>query len=143
MIIFAAVMISVISVALNFAYAKPQDDISCPSDVGAGPGNVTCPGDLAYKPFSVEMLKSNMYPAWTVDYTTDEEQSLRTVFAVLFNGCTGIMAGANISGDLQDASVSIPYGTIAASAFTFVVYILLFVLSAASCNRDLLLYDYS
>lgn len=72
-----------------------------------------------------------------------EMQNIRTVFAVLFNGCTGIMAGANMSGDLHDASVAIPYGTMAASGFTFLTYVLLFVMSAGSCDRSLLLYDYS
>ena len=65
------------------------------------------------------------------------------MFAILFNGCTGIMAGANISGDLADASRAIPYGTIAASGFTFVVYVLLFTMTAASCTSALLLNDYS
>jgi len=53
------------------------------------------------------------------------------------------MAGANISGDLADASRAIPYGTMAASGFTFVVYVLLFTMTAASCTSALLLNDYS
>jgi len=143
MLIFAAVMIAVMSVILNFAYAKENDNMGCPQDVLDGPGNVTCPGNLAYTRFSTSTLSGNLDTAWSIDYTTDEMQSLRTVFAVLFNGCTGIMAGANISGDLKDASTAIPYGTMAASCVTFIVYILLFVLSAGSCNRNLLLYNYS
>lgn len=143
LLIFAAVMVSVLSVLLNFTYAKEQHSMGCPRAVEEGPSNMTCPGDLAYTRFSTKTLQENMDPAWSVDYTTGEMQDLRDVFAVLFNGCTGIMAGANMSGDLKDASVSIPYGTIGASAFTFLVYVILFTLSAGSCNRDLLLYDYS
>eukprot|EP00041_Stephanoeca_diplocostata_P004877 m.52630 g.52630 ORF g.52630 m.52630 type:complete len:418 (-) comp15425_c0_seq1:586-1839(-) len=142
LIIWIAVMISVASVLLNFAYAKENDSISCPLE---NHNNESCgvEGALAYTRVSSETLHDNINTHWTEDYTTGSVQSLQVVFAVLFNGCTGIMAGANISGDLKNASVAIPYGTIAASVFTFCIYVVLIVMTAATCTRALLINDYS
>ena len=45
-------------------------------------------------------VKYNIIANYTTDYTTNNMQSFIPVFAILFNGCTGIMAGANMSGFL-------------------------------------------
>ncbi|MCO4745872.1 MAG: Na-K-Cl cotransporter, partial [Proteobacteria bacterium] len=46
------------------------------------------------------------------------------VFAVFFPATTGILAGANMSGDLKDPRRAIPVGTLAAIAVSAVVYFL-------------------
>ena len=57
------------------------------------------------------------------------------VFGVLFSSLTGIMAGANMSGELKKPAKSIPIGTMFAVAFVFIVYFLENILLSASCER--------
>ncbi|MDP8927807.1 MAG: amino acid permease [Actinomycetota bacterium] len=47
------------------------------------------------------------------------------VFAVFFPAGTGIMAGANLSGELEDPRRSVPLGTMAAIAVSLAVYLLM------------------
>lgn len=45
-----------------------------------------------------------------------------TLFGIYFPAMTGIMAGANMSGDLRDPSQSIPRGTFYGIAVTTLIY---------------------
>ncbi|KAK3851518.1 hypothetical protein Pcinc_041839 [Petrolisthes cinctipes] len=81
-----------------------------------------------------ELFSRNMGP----DYRKFEgnTQGFFSVFGVFFTAVTGIVAGANLSGDLKDPAVAIPKGTLAAIATTFVSYIIFPVLIGAAAMRD-------
>lgn len=97
----------------------------------------------SYTGFNSTTMKNNLGPRYSLDYSTNTMMSFATVFAVMFTSCTGIMAGANMSGELKNPSESIPKGTIMAVAYTFTVYVLLYLLLSSTCDRSLLLNDYA
>jgi len=60
------------------------------------------------------------------------------VFAVFFPAATGIMAGANMSGELKDPKRSIPTGTLWAIGVSFVIYMALaFWISRSATETEL------
>ena len=67
-----------------------------------------------------------------------EDASFWQVFAIFFPAVTGIMAGANMSGDLKDPKKSIPLGTMSAILVTMVIYIsLAYVLAKIATPEEL------
>ncbi|KAH9500961.1 hypothetical protein Btru_069330 [Bulinus truncatus] len=66
----------------------------------------------------------------------EKDETFFSVFAVFFPAATGILAGANISGDLKDASKSIPKGTFLAILITTLVYLLIAIFSGACILRN-------
>lgn len=65
-----------------------------------------------------------------------KDESLFSVFSIFFPAATGILAGANISGDLKDPQHSIPLGTLIAIGITTISYLLFAFISGATVLRD-------
>lgn len=65
------------------------------------------------------------------------------VFAVFFPAATGIMAGANMSGELKDPKVSIPVGTLWAIGVSFIIYMALAYWLARTATENELLTNYN
>ncbi|XP_064618818.1 solute carrier family 12 member 3-like [Lineus longissimus] len=63
-------------------------------------------------------------------------ESFFSVFAVFFPAATGILAGANISGDLVDPQKDIPRGTLWAILISTVVYLFMACLAGSCIVRD-------
>lgn len=86
-----------------------------------------------------DLWSKNLYPNYSQDCENPEAKvNFFTVFAVLFSGVTGIMAGANLSGDLKSPGKNIPMGTLSACATTFITFILLSLLTSLTCDLTLL-----
>ena len=65
------------------------------------------------------------------------------VFAVFFPAATGIMAGANMSGELKNPKESIPAGTLWAIGVSFIVYMAVAYWIAGSATTEELLNNYN
>jgi len=81
----------------------------------------------------LDSLRRNFAAGYT------EGESFFTVFALFFPAVTGIMAGANMSGDLKDPGRMIPTGTLAAIAVTGAVYLSIVLFLGGACSRQTLL----
>ncbi|RVE65488.1 hypothetical protein OJAV_G00116990 [Oryzias javanicus] len=64
------------------------------------------------------------------------EETFFSVFAIFFPAATGILAGANISGDLADPQMAIPKGTLLAILITGIVYLGVAVSTGSCILRD-------
>ncbi|KHN71137.1 Solute carrier family 12 member 2 [Toxocara canis] len=80
--------------------------------------------------YSFITMSENMLPAFR------DGETFFSVFAVYFPAATGIMAGANISGDLADPPRAIPKGTLLAIAVTTMIYLLVVFMTGSTCVRD-------
>ena len=85
--------------------------------------------------YSATVFQENLLSQYTFDRQTNKMNSFFSVFAVFFPAVTGIVAGANLSGDLKDPATAIPKGTMLAIFFTMFTYLLYGLLSGGCSIR--------
>ncbi|XP_043681448.1 solute carrier family 12 member 9 [Vespula pensylvanica] len=135
--ILAVVCICLGSVFISFLVGGPME-IPIP-DANTLVQNATEHANGSYTGLLSSTLANNLYSNYSADYTSPGTMTdFASVFGVLFSGVTGIMAGANMSGELKNPGTNIPRGTLSAVLFTFLCYILLSILTAATTSRFLL-----
>ncbi|CAO1323663.1 unnamed protein product [Diamesa serratosioi] len=133
--ILGVVIICLLSTYVSFFTKSPMYDVPIPPENHLYPVNTTA----NYTGISMQTLMENLHPNYGKDYSSGgSEVNFAIVFGVLFSGVTGIMAGANMSGELKNPSKSIPKGTLSAVFFTFICYIVLSGLIAATSPGFLL-----
>ncbi|KAF1658999.1 Solute carrier family 12 member 3, partial [Aptenodytes patagonicus] len=81
--------------------------------------------------YRADIFAQNFVPSWR-----GPEGSFFGLFSIFFPSATGILAGANISGDLKDPAVAIPKGTLMAIFWTTVSYLVLSATIGACVVRD-------
>nr|BAM74642.1 putative Na-K-2Cl cotransporter [Anguilla japonica] len=80
--------------------------------------------------YRVSIIRENFTP----DFRDGE--TFFSVFAIFFPAATGILAGANISGDLKDPQAAIPKGTLLAIFITAATYLAVALCVSATVVRD-------
>ncbi|NXG44811.1 S12A3 protein, partial [Psilopogon haemacephalus] len=81
--------------------------------------------------YRADIFAQNFVPNWR-----GPDGSFFALFSIFFPSATGILAGANISGDLKDPAVAIPKGTLMAIFWTTVSYLVLSATIGACVVRD-------
>ncbi|ETE69997.1 Solute carrier family 12 member 3, partial [Ophiophagus hannah] len=84
-----------------------------------------------YFSYRSDIFLQNLRPEWR-----GESGSFFGMFSIFFPSATGILAGANISGDLKDPAVAIPQGTLMAIFLTTISYLAIAATIGACVIRD-------
>ncbi|XP_030635260.1 solute carrier family 12 member 3-like [Chanos chanos] len=86
---------------------------------------------LGFFSYRSEIFLENLFPDWR-----GPEGSFFQMFAIFFPSAIGILAGANISGDLKDPESAIPKGTLMAIFWTTFSYLVISATVGACVVRD-------
>uniref|UniRef100_W8B4Z9 Bumetanide-sensitive sodium-(Potassium)-chloride cotransporter n=2 Tax=Ceratitis capitata TaxID=7213 RepID=W8B4Z9_CERCA len=84
--------------------------------------------------YNYTIFKQNLFSDYRVENGVHHD--FFSVIAIFFPAATGILAGANISGDLKDPQKSIPKGTLIAILISTATYLFMVLVCAATVARD-------
>ncbi|XP_035736946.1 bumetanide-sensitive sodium-(potassium)-chloride cotransporter-like isoform X3 [Vespa mandarinia] len=84
--------------------------------------------------YNADLFMDNLHSDYR--YSEGVKHDFFSVLAIFFPAATGILAGANISGDLKDPQSAIPKGTLLAILLTTLSYILMAIMVGGSVMRD-------
>ncbi|OZJ05653.1 hypothetical protein BZG36_01518 [Bifiguratus adelaidae] len=122
------VFASTASIFVSFAFQEPFTDIE---------------KNVIYTGWRWETFKENLWPQFQRAPVGGRDDGLsetaRSIFGILFPACNGVLAGAQMSGDLSDPSRSIPKGTLNAVWITLLGYSLIVILMGGSVDRSSML----
>ncbi|KAK7184041.1 hypothetical protein DPSP01_001317 [Paraphaeosphaeria sporulosa] len=100
---------------------------------------------IEFTGLSLQTLRENLLPHFTkgADGSQDKHhrENWSNLFGILFPACSGIFAGASMSGDLKHPSKAIPKGTLYGLGLTFVFYTVVILAMAASITRESFIYN--
>lgn len=129
-ILFVILLVSTFTVPISCFFVKPFEDPRF--------------GGAAYTGFSWDTVKENLLPRFTkgaAGSQISKRETFQDMFGIFFPATAGIFAGASMSGDLKNPSVSIPTGTLRGLLLTFVSYSLVILAMGCCISRDLLYRD--
>ncbi|KZC10308.1 Bumetanide-sensitive sodium-(potassium)-chloride cotransporter [Dufourea novaeangliae] len=84
--------------------------------------------------YNGDLFRENFYSDYR--YYEGVEHNFFSVLAIFFPAATGILAGANISGDLKDPQTAIPKGTLLAILLTTISYFVMAFMVGGTVMRD-------
>mmetsp|Transcript_35847 Transcript_35847/g.40882 ORF Transcript_35847/g.40882 Transcript_35847/m.40882 type:complete len:946 (-) Transcript_35847:164-3001(-) len=91
------------------------------------------PQDLSYM--------DNIWPNYQPDPVTEQTPNFWSLLAIFYPSVTGILAGSNRSGVLENPSTAIPRGTLGAIGFTTSIYLLVVWLFGLTMANPVLIND--
>jgi solute carrier family 12 (potassium/chloride transporters), member 9 len=99
------------------------------------------------EPYNISWSTEHIRENWNIEWSESpqcnkgEMCSFKLMFSIIFPMATGIMEGANLSGDQKNPEKSIPTGTLYAVLTSFCTYVVLVVAFAGSFERRVLIND--